>query len=163
MAEGRLAIYPGSFDPPHLGHVNVIARALAAFDRVLVAVVGNPEKRSLFTPAERMEMIRESVGDHPNLDVDQFDGLLVDYVRARGARTIVRGLRAVQDFEFELQMAGMNRKLAPEVDTLFMMTDADWFFVSSRMVREVASLGGDVSQMVAPSVLARLHRRLAER
>ncbi len=159
MAEQQLVIYPGSFDPPHHGHINIIARALNSFERVLVAVVGNPEKSSLFTPLERMEMIRESVGGHPGLVLDQFNGLLVDYVRSKGARVIIRGLRAVQDFEYELQMAGMNRKLAPDVDTLFMMTDESCFYVSSRMVKEVAILGGDVSHLVPAPV----HKRLMER
>ena len=160
MDEPRLAIYPGSFDPPHSGHVNIIERALAAFDRVVVAVVRNPEKKSLFTPEERIEMIRESLGDPPNLELDQFDGLLVDYARSRNARIVIRGLRAVQDFEYELQMAGMNRKLAPEVDTLFMMTEESWFYVSSRMIKEVATLGGDVSRLVPPAVYTRLRERI---
>jgi len=159
MSDGRVAIYPGSFDPPHLGHVNIIHRALAAFDRVVVAVVGNPEKRSMFTAEERIELIRASVGEHPHLEVDQFEGLLIDYVRARQATLVIRGLRAVQDFEYELQMAGMNRKLAPEVDTLFMMTDERWFYVSSRLLKEVAALGGDVSEMVPTPVAERLRVR----
>jgi len=158
----RVAIYPGSFDPMTLGHTNLVERALGVFDEVVVAVLNNAEKRSMFSSRERVEMIQELFADTPGVSVDSFDGLLVDYVRQRGAQTVIRGLRAVQDFEYEFQMTMMNRRLAPEVDTVFMMTDEEYFYISSRPVKEVASLGGDISGLVPESVRHAMGRKLAE-
>jgi len=151
MADG-LAIYPGSFDPPTNGHVDVIERGHRVFERLLVAVVVNPKKQALFTPEERVEMLREIVRPFPGVQVEHFSGLLVDYVRARGARVILRGLRALSDFEYEFQMANMNRKLAPGIETCFMMTGEGNFYVSSQLIKEVARLGGSVQGLVPKNV-----------
>jgi pantetheine-phosphate adenylyltransferase len=156
----RVAIYPGSFDPVTNGHIDVIERARSMFDRVVVAIAHNPNKAGLFTPAERAALLASVLGKHENLEIDVFDGLLVDYVRRRGAGVIVRGLRAVADFEYEFQLALMNRRLVPEVDTIFLMTDERNFYVSSSLVKEVASLGGDVSGFVPPAVKTALHAKL---
>lgn len=157
----RVAIYPGSFDPLTNGHVNIIERGLDLFDTVVVAVARNISKTGMFTIEERLAMVTDVFGDHPRLEVDTFEGLLVDYARQRGAGTILRGLRAVADFEYEYQMANMNRTLAPQVETLFLMADPTTFYVSSRLVKEVASLGGDIEQVVPPVVRARLLDKLA--
>jgi pantetheine-phosphate adenylyltransferase len=156
----RTAIYPGSFDPLTNGHVAIIQRGLKVFDRLVVAVANNPEKRPMFTAAERENMIAEALGDDPRVDVDSFDGLLVDYARRKGVHTVLRGLRAVSDFEYEFQIANMNRHLLPDVETVFVMTGEDYFFVSARLVREVATFGGDVSAFVPPNVLDALRRKL---
>jgi pantetheine-phosphate adenylyltransferase len=156
----RTAIYPGSFDPLTNGHVAIIQRGLKVFDRLVVAVANNPEKRPMFTAAEREKMIAEALGDDPRVDVDSFDGLLVDYARRKGVHTVLRGLRAVSDFEYEFQIANMNRHLLPDVETVFVMTGEDYFFVSARLVREVATFGGDVSAFVPPNVLDALRRKL---
>ncbi len=156
----RTAIYPGSFDPLTNGHVAIIQRGLKVFDRLVVAVANNPEKRPMFTAAEREAMIAEVVGDDPRVEVDSFDGLLVDYARRKGVHTVLRGLRAVSDFEYEFQIANMNRHLLPDVETVFVMTGEDYFFVSARLVREVATFGGDVSAFVPPNVLDALRRKL---
>ena len=155
----RLAIYPGSFDPLTHGHLSLIQRGLKIFDGLVVAVANNPDKNPLFTFEERMELIRAAVGDDPRVEVDSFDGLLVDYAKKRGVHTVLRGLRAVSDFEYEFQLANMNRKLDPEFDSVFVMTGEDYFYVSARMVREVARFGGDVSALVPPNVLAALRRK----
>ncbi len=156
----RTAIYPGSFDPLTNGHVAIIQRGLKVFDRLVVAVANNPEKRPLFTAAERQSMIADALGDDPRVEVDAFDGLLVDYARRKGVHTVLRGLRAVSDFEYEFQIANMNRHLLPDVETVFVMTGEDYFFVSARLVREVATFGGDVSAFVPPNVLDALRRKL---
>jgi len=158
----RLAICPGSFDPLTLGHVAIIGRALRLFDRVLVAVTINLRKQPLFTLAERTQMIRDSFPGHARLEVDSLTGLLAEFARTRGAVAIVRGLRASSDFEYELQMAQMNRHLYGELDTIFLPADAAGSFVSSSLVKEVASLGGEVSALVPPHVHAALVARLAE-
>ncbi len=158
----RTAIYPGSFDPLTNGHVAIIQRGLKVFDRLVVAVANNPEKNPLFTVAERKAMISEVVGDEARVEVDSFDGLLVDYARRKGVHTVLRGLRAVSDFEYEFQIANMNRHLLPDVETVFVMTGEDYFFVSARLVREVAHFGGDVSSFVPPNVLAGLRRKLGK-
>ena len=157
----RRALYPGSFDPLHLGHVNIIERALACFDQVTVAILNNPSKNAIFTNEERMALVQQSLPTSERLSIDVFDGLLVDYAARCGAHAVVRGLRAPSDFEYEFQMAMMNRRLAPELETVFMMTDEKHFFLSSRLIREVHGLGGDVSSMVPPVVLDALEQKLS--
>jgi pantetheine-phosphate adenylyltransferase len=156
----RTAIYPGSFDPLTNGHLAIIQRGLKVFDRLVVAVANNPEKRPLFSVDERKRMIEEAVKDDRRVEVDSFDALLVEYVRRKGVHTVLRGLRAVSDFEYEFQIANMNRHLLPDLETVFVMTGEDYFFVSARLVREVATFGGDVSAFVPANVLAALHRKL---
>ena len=155
-----IAIYPGSFDPITKGHTAILQSGLVAFEKIIVAVLNNDRKNPLFSVSERMEMIRESAADmgaEPGrIEVDRFDGLLVNYARRRGARVILRGLRAVADFEYELQMANMNRHLNPEVETVFIMANDAYFYVASNLVKEVARLGGDVSGLVPAPVLPRL-------
>ena len=157
----RLAIYPGSFDPLTNGHLSLIQRGLKIFDGLIVAVANNPDKRPLFTPAERMQLIRDAVGTDARVEVDTFDGLLVDYANKRGVHTVLRGLRAVSDFEYEFQLANMNRKLDREFDSVFVMTGEDYFYVSAKLVREVSRFGGDVSDLVPRNVLAALKRKNA--
>jgi pantetheine-phosphate adenylyltransferase len=158
----EIAVYPGSFDPITNGHVDVISRAKAIFDKVVVAIAQNISKKGLFEPTERLALVKEVIGEDPQVEVDGFSGLLVDYVRAR-AGVIVRGLRAVADFEYEFQLALMNRRLAPAVDTVFLITDERSFYISSSLVREVAQFGGDVSDFVPPAVKQALERKLAGR
>jgi len=148
----RKAVYPGSFDPVTNGHLDILERSLHVFDHVIVAIANNPRKQQLFTVEERIEFIRSSIGDNPGVVYDSFDGLLVEYVRQKGARCIVRGLRATLDFEYEFQFAHMNRRLAPELDSVFFMADERHHYISSSLVKEVASLGGDVSGVVPPLV-----------
>jgi pantetheine-phosphate adenylyltransferase len=160
----RVAVYPGSFDPLTNGHVDIITRGARLFDRIIVAVLVNEEKTPLFAAEERVAMIRDVFLDEPRVEVDTFAGLLVDYAERRGASVIVRGLRAISDFEFELQMALMNRRLR-HVDTVFMMPAEQYTYTSSRLVKEVSMLGGDVHGLVPPLVEARLveRRRAAHR
>ncbi len=155
----RLAIYPGSFDPLTNGHVSLIQRGLKIFDRLVVAVANNPAKTHLFTLEERRDMILEAVGSDERVEVDSFDTLLVDYAKRRGIHTTLRGLRAVSDFEYEFQLANMNRKLDPEFESVFVMTGEDYFFVTGSLVREVASFGGDVSGLVPANVAEGLRRK----
>ncbi len=154
----RTAVYPGSFDPVTNGHLDVLGRALAVYDRVVVAVIANPRKQPLLTAAERMAVLVESIREvglpEARIDVVAFDGLTVDAVRLHGGSSIVRGLRAVSDFEVEMQLAHNNRKLAPDLDTVFFMTAVEHGYVSSSLVREIASFGGDVSGMVPHSAAA---------
>jgi len=157
--EPRIAVYPGSFDPLTNGHVDIILRGARLFDLIVVAILGNAEKQPLFSVADRQAIIREVFQDQPNVEVDTFEGLLVDYVKRRQASVIVRGLRAVADFEFEMQMALMNRHLSPGVETVFMMPAEQYTYVSSRLVKEVAALGGSVSGLVPPGVESRLAMR----
>src|SRR5438132_269838 len=155
----RVAVYPGTFDPLTNGHVDIIRRGARLFDRIIVAILVNIGKEPLFTIAERTDIIRDVFSDLHNLEVDSFDGLLVDYVRRKRADVIVRGLRAVADFEYELQMALMNRHLSPQVETVFMMPAEQYTYVSSRLVKEVAALGGSVAGLVPPAVERRLEAR----
>lgn len=155
----RVALYAGSFDPLTNGHLDILSRARRLADRVIVAILQNEEKKPLFTVEERVEMIREIVGEDPATPVRTFSGLLVDFARASGATLLVRGLRAVSDYEYELQMALMNRRLAPEVETVFLMAKEEYSYVSSRLVKEVARLSGDLSGLVPDPVRKRLAAR----
>jgi len=148
----RAAIYPGSFDPITYGHIDIINRGLKIFDRIVVAVAANPAKNILFTIPERLEFIAQSLNHDPRIEVDAFEGLLVDYAQKKGAGVIVRGLRAMSDFEHEFQLGLMNRRLNREVQTVFMMTGFRWFYISSTIVKEAASLGGSVAGLVPPAV-----------
>lgn len=156
----RSAIYPGSFDPLTNGHLAIIQRGLKLFDRLVVAVANNPQKTPMLSVEERKTLILEAVGKDPRVEVDSFDGLMVDYARSKGIPTVLRGLRAVSDFEYEFQLANMNKKLLPEFESVFVMTGEDYFFVSARLVREVAIFGGDLDGLVPPNVLAALHKKL---
>ena len=156
------AIYPGTFDPMTLGHEDLVRRASRLFERLIVAVAaGHHKSRTMFSPDERLAMAGELLKQYPNVEVLPFRGLLRDFVVEHGGKVVVRGLRAVSDFEYEFQMAGMNRQLMPEVETLFLTPSDQYQFVSGTFVREIAMLGGDVSKFVAPSVLARLQQRVA--
>ena len=156
------AVCPGSFDPPTLGHLDVIGRASGLFDRVTVAVLVNPDKRGMFSLDERLDLLRATTGQLPNVEVDTFQGLLVDYCREHGIAAIVKGLRAVSDFDYELQMAQMNHGLTG-VDTLFMPTSPAYSFVSSSLVKQVATYGGDVRHLLPDVVADALAARLAQR
>jgi len=158
----RIAIYPGSFDPLTNGHMSLIHRGLKIFDGLVVAVANNPDKTPLFSIQERKQLIADAVAGDARVEVDSFDGLLVDYAKKRGVHTVLRGLRAVSDFEFEFQLANMNRKLDPQFDSIFVMTGEDYFYVSARLVREVARFGGDVSDLVPGNVLEALLRKYGQ-
>lgn len=159
---GLTALCPGTFDPVTNGHLDIIERASRRFDRVIVAVLRNPAKEPLFAVEERVAMLKEACADLPNVEVDSFSGLLVDYARRRGAGIIVKGLRAVSDYEYEIQMAQMNHRIsAGEVETVFMTTNPAWSFISSSLVKEVARFGGSVDGLVPPVVADRLTERLA--
>lgn len=157
----KLAIYPGSFDPITNGHLDVISRAAGMFDHVVVAVAHNVEKMPLFTTKQRVALVESAVKGIRNVSVDGFSGLLVEYARQKKARVIVRGLRAVSDFEFEFQMALMNRRLEPRVETIFLMPKDEYTFISSRLVKEIAWLGGDVSNFVTADVQRALKEKIA--
>ncbi len=161
MAMASVAIYPGSFDPLTNGHLSIINRGLAIFDQLIVAIANNPNKRPLFSVEERRSLIRGAVGPEPRVEIDSFDGLLVEYAKRRSCRVILRGLRAVSDFESEFQLANMNRTLLPDFETVFMMTGEDYFYISSQLVREVAQFGGDVSGLVPQNVLEAFQRKVA--
>lgn len=158
-----VAVYPGSFDPPTFGHLDIVERSATVFSRVIVTVATNPKKDGFFTPAERKAMLLALTKAYPNVEVDVFGGLLVDYVRAKGAHVVLRGLRAVSDFEHEFQMAHMNRKLAPDVDTVFMMTGERFSYISSSVVREIALFGGKIDDLVPPMVRDKVFRKLNEK
>ncbi len=154
------AVYPGTFDPMTLGHADLMRRASNLFDRLVLAVAAGHHKRTMFTIAERLEMATEIAAPYPNVEVMAFRGLLRNFVVDLGGKVVIRGLRAVSDFEYEFQMAGMNRQLMPDVETVFMTPSDQYQFVSGTFVREIATLGGDVSKFVAPSVLRRLQDRV---
>jgi pantetheine-phosphate adenylyltransferase len=158
---GTRAIYPGSFDPLTNGHIDIIERSTRLFDRVIIAVLTNPQKEALFSTDERVEIMREILAPRfQNIEIDVFHGLLVDYARQKDAQLIVRGIRAVTDYEYEFQMALMNRRLAPDIETVFMMPSENYSYLSSRLVKEIVELGGFVSGLVPPLVEERLNQKL---
>ncbi|MEO6797534.1 MAG: pantetheine-phosphate adenylyltransferase [Candidatus Dormibacter sp.] len=157
------AVYPGSFDPLTHGHLDILHRAAGIFDQVVIAVIENPSKKPLFSTEERVAMIRASLGEMPRVDVNTFNGLTIDFARQVGARVIVRGLRAVSDFESEFQMALMNRRLEPDVTTVFIPTSLRNLFLSSSLIKELAAFGGDIAEFVPPSVVEPLQQRLRSR
>ena len=157
--QNKIAVYPGTFDPLTNGHVSLIRRACEIFDHVLVAVAADTHKSPLFSAEERLEMVKETFKDDPAVSAEIFEGLLVDYAEKKNAHVIVRGLRAVSDFEYEFQLALMNRKLKRAIQTIFLMTDYQWLYISSTIIKSAAGLGGDVSEMVPPLV----EKRLAEK
>ncbi|MFW6157917.1 MAG: pantetheine-phosphate adenylyltransferase [Planctomycetota bacterium] len=157
-----MAVYPGSFDPISYGHMNLARRGLKIFDRLIVAVARNVAKETLFTPDERVEMVREVLRDEPNVTVDSFEGMTVDYVRGCGANVMLRGIRTVSDFEYEFQMALINRHFTTDIETMFMMTSNEYSFLSSRFIKEAVALGADVSAFVPPLVETRLREKLQE-
>ncbi|HZS37995.1 MAG TPA: pantetheine-phosphate adenylyltransferase [Polyangia bacterium] len=159
MSASRIAVYPGSFDPITNGHVDILQRSLEMFDRVVVAIAENVRKAPLFTVEERKQHILDSVGGNARVEVDAFEGLLIEYVQRRGAKTVVRGLRALADFEYEFQLAHMNRRLGKGIDTIFLMTSEKDFYVSSSLVKEVAQFGGDVTGLVPVGVQRALEDR----
>ncbi len=154
------ALYPGTFDPPTNGHLDLIERGAKLFDRLIVAILNNPGKDPLFTVEERVEMLKESTAALKNVSVATFDGLMVEFARKQGAKAVLRGIRAISDYEYEFQMALMNRRLAPEIETVFLQPAGRYSFVSSRMLKDVVSFGGDVSGLVPPNVLKRLRNRM---
>ncbi len=156
---GRTAVYPGSFDPITNGHVDIIRRALRVFDKLIILIAYNPAKSSLFTVEERVDLIRSVIGDEPRIRIDSFSGLLVDYVKKENAQVILRGLRAVSDFEYEFQMALINRRLDRDIETVFLMTGYKWFYTSSQLVKEAAGHGGSVRGLVPDVVLQALHQK----
>ncbi len=161
--KGTLAVFPGSFDPLTNGHLDLVDRGLAVFDRVRLAILQNSEKQPLFSVEERLALLRAALRGRPRVEVDTFSGLLVDYARKAGASVIVRGIRAVSDFEYEFQMALMNRELEPRIETVFMMPAGRYSYVSSRLVKEVSRLGGRVSGLVPPVVERQLAKKFRSR
>ncbi|MFM2037057.1 MAG: hypothetical protein RL459_2322 [Pseudomonadota bacterium] len=161
MANHVIAVYPGTFDPITLGHEDVVRRATQLFDRVIVAVAAGHHKKALFSLEERMDMVRQATRHFPGVEVDSFSGLMRDFVVARKAKAMVRGLRAVTDFDYEFQLAGMNRSLMPDVETVFLTPSDKYQFISSTFVREIATLGGEVDNFVSPAVRDRLMQKLA--
>ncbi len=155
-----VALYPGTFDPLTYGHLDLIERGVRVVDRLIVAVLRNEQKSPLFSVDERMEMLAEATRKYENVEIDCFDGLLVDFARRKQATVILRGIRAISDYEYELQMALMNRRLAPSIETMFMMAGEAYSFISSRLVKEVFGLGGEIAGLVPPGVEARLRQRL---
>lgn len=155
----RIAIYPGTFDPITNGHLDILDRAVKLFDKVIITIARNPSKSPLFSEEERLDMLREATKSHQNVEVDSFEGLLVDYARSKQAAAIVRGLRAISDFEYELQMALMNRKLDAAVETVFLMPNEKYTYLNSSIVREISRHGGDVSEFVPPMVRLSLERK----
>jgi len=158
-----IAVYPGSFDPPTFGHLDIIERSSRVFYRVIVSVAKNPQKDTMFTPAERVSMLRKLTQSFPNVEVESFQGLLVEYVRVVDAHVVVRGLRAISDFEYEFQMAHMNKKLSPEIDTVFMMTGERYSYISSQIAKEIARFGGKIDDLVPPLVRNMVFRKLGRK
>ena len=152
----RIAIYPGSFDPVTNGHIDIVRRGTSLFDEIVVTILHNPSKQALFTVEERMAMLQQTMKDIKTVTFDTFDGLLVDYAQRRGAQAILRGMRAVSDFEYEFQLALMNRKLNRDIQTVFLMTGLRWIFTSSSIIKEAAQFGGDIADMVPPVVNQKL-------
>lgn len=159
----RIAIYPGTFDPLTRGHEDLARRAAELFDKVIVAIAESNPKRPFFSLDERVEIARDVLAPYPNIEVCGFQGLLMDFLHARGAKVILRGLRAASDFEYEFQMAGMNRNLFPDVETVFLTPGEQYMFISATMVREIAVLGGDVSKFLQPAICERLAKRVSEK
>ncbi len=157
--DNRIAIYAGTFDPLTNGHLSILNRALKIFDKLIIAILINPKKTPLFSLEERKAMIEEILKDRPNVEIDSFEGLLVDYAVKKGSNVIVRGLRALSDFEFEFQLALMNRKLNRDVQSIFLMTDYKWFYTSSTIIKEAASLGGKIDGLVPPIVCKKLKEK----
>ncbi|MBW1724670.1 MAG: pantetheine-phosphate adenylyltransferase [Deltaproteobacteria bacterium] len=155
----KIAIYPGSFDPVTNGHIDIAQRGLRLFDKIIVAILSNPVKNFLFTVEERIEMLESSFEEYPNIKVEKFDGLLVDYAARKDSTAILRGMRAVSDFEYEFQLALMNRKLNREVQSVFLMTSLRWIFTSSSIIKEAAKFGGDIKDMVPPIVNEKLKKK----
>ncbi len=155
----KIAVYPGSFDPITNGHVDIIKRGIGVFDELIVLIAYNPNKKTLFSVEERVEMIREVIRDYEDVRVDSFDGLLVEYVKAAGANVILRGLRALSDFEYEFQLALINRRLNRDIETVFLMTGYKWFYTSSTIINEAASLGGSVKGLVPEIVNQKLQQK----
>ncbi|MEQ8230798.1 MAG: pantetheine-phosphate adenylyltransferase [Gammaproteobacteria bacterium] len=155
-----IAIYPGTFDPITLGHTDIVSRAAPLFDRLIVAVAGSTSKKTVFSADERVALAAEILAQYENVSVKRFDGLMVDFARQEKAKVVLRGLRAVTDFEYEFQLAGMNRKLMPECDTVFLPTSEKYTYISSSLVREIATLGGDISDFVHPRIKQVLDERL---
>jgi pantetheine-phosphate adenylyltransferase len=158
-----IAVYPGSFDPPTFGHLDIIERSSRVFSRVIVSVAKNIQKDTMFTPAERVSMLRKLIRPFPNVEVDSFRGLLVEYIRVVDAHVVVRGLRAISDFEYEFQMAHMNKKLSPETDTVFMMTGERHSYISSQIAKEIARFGGKIDDLVPPLVRNMVFRKLGRK
>jgi pantetheine-phosphate adenylyltransferase len=160
---GKIAIYPGSFDPITNGHLDIVERGLSIFDKIIVAILLNPSKDALFSVEERMEMLQISMKKFSRVEFDTFDGLLVDYAHERKANAILRGMRAVSDFEYEFQMALMNRRLKRDIQTVFLMTGLRWIFTSSSIIKEAAQFGGDIKDMVPPIVNKKLQKKYAHK
>ena len=159
----KIAVYPGSFDPITNGHLDIIQRSSRIFDKLIVAVVKNHSKKPLFTMEERMELIKKCIIDLPNVEVDNFDGLLVNFTASKGAHVIVKGLRAISDFEYEFQMALLNRKLRPDTETMFMMTNHKYSYLSSSMVKEIAALGGCIKDLVPDAIIDDIKNKFREK
>ncbi|MBS3732364.1 MAG: pantetheine-phosphate adenylyltransferase [Desulfobacterales bacterium] len=155
----KIAIYPGSFDPVTNGHLDIIERGLKIFDRIIITILENPAKELLFTVGERIELLKQALEDYSNIEIDSYDGLLVDYAWKRNAHAILRGMRAVSDFEYEFQMALMNRRLNREIQTVFLMTGLRWIFTSSSIIKEAAKFGGNIESMVPPVVQKKLEQK----
>jgi pantetheine-phosphate adenylyltransferase len=162
-AMARVAIYPGSFDPVTNGHLDIVKRGLKLFDKIIVTILYNPGKETLFSVEERLGMLRESMKSLSHIEIDRYDGLLVDYAAKRRAQAILRGMRAVSDFEYEFQMALMNRRLDREIQTVFLMTGLRWIFTSSSIIKEAARFGGNIEGMVPPNVLKKLKTKFGQK
>lgn len=158
----RIALCPGSYDPVSWGHINIISRSASLFDKIIVLVMINPAKKTAFTVEERVEMLRQVTADLPNVEVDSYEGLVAEYARNVGASALVKGLRAVTDFEYEFQMALINKKMNPDLETMFMTTDMKFMYLSSSAVREIASFGGDISEFVPAEIEQKVLNRLAK-